>query len=100
MVIGMLQLLPANEYARAGLTYRALFTMGTLAASTESDAPVIEGVVNAASYSSPVAAGSIVSIFGSNLRLQRRIPSAISLGGTSASFNGIPAPYFSDRPAR
>ena len=74
--------------------------MGRLAASAQTDASVIEGVVNAASYSSPVAVGSIVSIFGSNLATVTQSASSdesplpFSLGGTSVSCNGIPAPLF------
>lgn len=54
------------------------------------------GVVNAASFDSPVSPGSLVSIFGSNLSLQiasaASIPLPMSLAGVSVQFNGINAP--------
>ncbi len=56
------------------------------------------GVLNAASFAKdqPVAAGSLVSIFGTNLgsglAQADSIPLSTSLGGTSVTFNNIPAP--------
>ncbi|HWE50696.1 MAG TPA: IPT/TIG domain-containing protein [Bryobacteraceae bacterium] len=53
------------------------------------------GVVNAASFGSPVAPGSIVSIFGSNLASgagSATAPFPPSLRGTSVSIGGYPAP--------
>jgi len=53
-------------------------------------------VVNAASFTLPVAPGSLVSIFGANLASQTAqasvIPLPVTLGGVSVSFNGFPAP--------
>ena len=59
--------------------------------------PVIQqgGVVNAASWSSLVAPGELVAIFGSNLasgRTSAAPPLPFSLGGTSVTINGTPAP--------
>ena len=60
--------------------------------------PVVNagGVVNAANFTAPVAAGSLVSIFGSNLapRVEQAasIPLPTSLAGVSVSFNGRIAP--------
>jgi len=62
--------------------------------------PVVEagGVVNAASYTQPVAPGSLVTIFGTNLAKgvssATAIPWPATLGGTSVSFNGIAAPLY------
>lgn len=60
-------------------------------------APMIaqSGVLNAASWSSPVAPGSIVAIFGTNLAASPRsagTPWPVTLGGTSVKINGVPAP--------
>lgn len=62
------------------------------------------GVVNAASYATggltgkAVALGSIVSIFGRNLAAAAQSASGVALpttlGGTSVTVNGIPAPIF------
>jgi uncharacterized protein (TIGR03437 family) len=56
----------------------------------------IGGVVNAASFTSSVAAGSLISIFGANLArataAASQIPLPISLADTSVTVNGIRAP--------
>lgn len=68
--------------------------------------PVIAagGIVSAASYSQPVAPGSIVSIFGANLAntvsSAAATPLLTTLGGTSVSMNGIPAPLFYASPTQ
>lgn len=54
------------------------------------------GVVNAASYSEPIAKGAIVSIFGTNLASTQAtaqgVPLPLSLAGTSVTINGTAAP--------
>src|SRR5580658_9023314 len=61
------------------------------------------GVLNAASFAknasgqgTPVAPGSLVSIFGTGLGTTQAdadsVPFSTSLGGVSVTFNGIPAP--------
>ncbi|HXM45010.1 MAG TPA: IPT/TIG domain-containing protein [Bryobacteraceae bacterium] len=73
--------------------------------SATAQAPMVEpgGVVDAASFKGPVAPGSLVSIFGSNLASGNAsagvIPLPFTLGGVSVSFNGIAAPllYVSPR---
>src|SRR5690242_7903956 len=54
------------------------------------------GIVNAANFTAPVAPGSLVSIFGSNLGPQPApadsIPLPTSLAGVSVSSNGLLAP--------
>ncbi len=57
------------------------------------------GVVNAADFSSgPVAPGSIVSIFGSNLASEaaqaEKVPLPVDLRGTSVTVDGVAAPLF------
>src|SRR5580658_1377392 len=76
----------------------AIFSLG-LAFSPRAlaQAPLIEqgGIVNGASWSSPVAPGEIVSIFGADLAAAEQSASAplpLNLGGTSVTINGIPAP--------
>lgn len=54
------------------------------------------GVVNAASYSEPISADSIISIFGTNLASMQATaqgtPLPLSLAGTSVTINGTTAP--------
>jgi uncharacterized protein (TIGR03437 family) len=63
-----------------------------------SQTPVVNtgGVVNAASFDTPVSPGSLVAIFGSNLAPQTvqasTVPLTRSLVGVSVQFNGIAAP--------
>jgi len=60
------------------------------------------GVVNAASYTTLVAAGGIASVFGSNLgprdgvtfTLDRSQKLPTTLAGTRITFDGVPAPLF------
>jgi uncharacterized protein (TIGR03437 family) len=56
------------------------------------------GVVSAASFSQPVAPGSIVSIFGTNLadavHSAQSTPLPANLGGTSVTIGGVSAPLF------
>jgi uncharacterized protein (TIGR03437 family) len=52
-------------------------------------------VLNAASWSSPVAAGELVAIFGSNLATGQQSaapPLPLVLAGTSVAIDGVPAP--------
>ena len=78
-----------------------LLVYGRLASTATNTAPLVTGIVNAASYANgPVAPGEIVAIFGQNLG-----PRDIALGGfdkngimtsqlsaTQVTFNGVPAP--------
>jgi uncharacterized protein (TIGR03437 family) len=53
------------------------------------------GVVSAASWSSPVAPGQLISIFGTNLATTPQMagaPLPLTLAGTSVTINGITAP--------
>ena len=85
-----------------------LLLMGSVAFG-QAPAPGIDGVVNAASSdpSSPIAPGTIVSLYGTNFAadlLQPMtgpqslaspvIPLETSLGGLSVKFNGVTAPLF------
>jgi len=70
-----------------------------LAAHSQTPSVPAGGVINAASGASvtaPVAPGSLVSIFGSNLASglaqADSIPLSTSLNSVSVTFNGIPAP--------
>jgi uncharacterized protein (TIGR03437 family) len=64
----------------------------------QTTAPSISGVVNSASYASLVDAGSLVSIFGTNLAaVTQSAPNdgsilPVNIGGTSATVNGIAVP--------
>ena len=57
---------------------------------------MVTGGVNAASYSEPVAPGSLISIFGSNLAAVTQSaggsPLPMIIGGTSVTVNGLSAP--------
>jgi uncharacterized protein (TIGR03437 family) len=70
--------------------------VGAVAGQSQTPAVPAGGVVDAAAGSSPVAAGALVSIFGSNLAaalaVADSVPLSTSLGNVSVSFNGIPAP--------
>ena len=56
------------------------------------------GVVEGASFRSSLSAGAIVSLFGTNLASSTaqasNLPLPTTLGGTSVTVNGIPAPLF------
>lgn len=56
------------------------------------------GAVNGASFTTPLTAGSIMSVFGSNLAsattVATSVPLATNLGGTQLLVNNIPAPLF------
>ena len=71
-----------------------LAAVGLLPAQVPSINP--GGVVNAATFVAPVAPGSLISIFGSNLGPQiaqaDTIPLPSSLAGVEVSFNGLIAP--------
>jgi len=76
------------------------FLLGTACCPAYAQQPVIAlgGAVSAASYNSPIAPGSIIAVFGTNLA--DKVYSAVAtplpttLGTTSVSVNGIPAPLF------
>ena len=83
-----------------------LFTimiLGVAAARAQTPAVFDGGVLNGASFAkdsngqgSPVAVGSLVSIFGTNLATTLlhadSVPFSTQLGGVSVTFNGVPAP--------
>jgi len=60
--------------------------------------PKLSSVVNAASYTAPVAPGALVAIFGSGLATATAsaagLPLPTSLNGTQVLMNGIPMPLF------
>jgi uncharacterized protein (TIGR03437 family) len=67
--------------------------------STSAQVPAVfsGGVVSAASWSSPVAPGELVSLFGDNLSPSAQFATGswpFTLGGTSVTINGIRAPVF------
>ncbi len=83
------------------MTYRGIgWTAFLLCCHANAQQPVVApgGVVNAASLSQPVAPGSIVSIFGTNLadavHSAVATPLPINLGGTSVTIGGVSAPLF------
>jgi uncharacterized protein (TIGR03437 family) len=84
-------LVPANRAGSRGTAFVA-----KLAAS----APLVSagGVLNGASYKTPVTAGSIVSLFGLNLAAAPQaaagLPLPAMLGGTTVRVNGVAAPLF------
>ncbi len=71
---------------------------GAIAAQAQGQAPLVSagGIINAANGMSPVAPGSLVSIYGSNLAAALAqadsIPLSTTLGNVSVTFNGVPAP--------
>lgn len=82
-----------------GVVRSAVLCLG-LAAIAGAQTPVVQdgGVLNAASFvaSQPIAAGSLVSIFGSELaaglQVADSIPLSTTMGNVSVTFNDVPAP--------
>ncbi len=73
-------------------TFLSTFVSASFAQVPQVDA---NGVVNAASWSSPVSSGALAAVFGSNLATQQQFATApypITLGGTMVTINGTPAP--------
>src|SRR5258706_6210965 len=99
-------MMESRKYGGNSMRIHNLFTiliLTALAASAQTPAVFDGGVLNGASFAkdanglgSPVAVGSLVSIFGTNLATTLlhadSIPFSTSLGGGSVSFNGVPAP--------
>jgi uncharacterized protein (TIGR03437 family) len=80
-------------------------TTDSLAVFGLSNAPHLDSIVSAASFSAgPAAPGSIVSIFGSNLSTRplnaKSAPLPTALGDFSLRVNGIPSPIFYVSPAQ
>jgi uncharacterized protein (TIGR03437 family) len=73
-----------------------LLIAGTLAAYGQTPVVSSGGVSNAANGLSPVAPGSLVSIYGTNLAAglaqADTIPLSTTLNSVSVTFNGVPAP--------
>ncbi len=87
------------DVAGPALTFRAVGLDGAVIDSvTLNPPPVIapRGVLNAENYTSVIAAGSLVSVFGRNLAMRPETsstsPLPSRLGGISVSVNGRPAP--------
>ncbi len=89
-----------NSYMRTILAAALLIVVLASGGPASAQTPNVNdnGVVDAASFRQPVAPGSIVSIFGTNfasgLATASTVPLSTSLGGTSVTFNGLPAPLF------
>jgi uncharacterized protein (TIGR03437 family) len=75
-----------------------MMTLATQTTPPPTSATAVNGVVNGANYQSPVAPGSIVSIFGTGLASgtlsATGVPLATTLQNVTVTFNGIPAPLF------
>jgi len=84
------------------VTLKAVLQVGIVllagAVTGQSQTPIAPaaGVINAASFLSPIAPGGLISIFGSNLAsalaVADTVPISTSLGNVSVTFNGIAAP--------
>src|SRR5260370_14201342 len=79
----------------------ALLSLCVLSAGAVlAQSPIVAGVVNGASFAQgqPVAPGSIVSIFGSNLASSlataSTIPLSTTINSVSVTFNNTPAPLY------
>ncbi len=83
-----------------------IFALGLIVAGVSfAQAPAItrQGVVNSAAWSSPVAPGSLISIFGTNLATgvaSSGAPYPKTLGGTSVTIGGVVAPVSYVSPAQ
>lgn len=84
------QNLTAKAYDTSGATATASIAVNVVFQ------PVIAKLENAANSSISMAAGSLVSIYGTNFAQSifsaRTVPLPVSLGGVSVTFNGTPAP--------
>lgn len=89
-------LMPAN---RAGSRGSAFVTKVTISPAVNPG-----GVLNGAGYKTPVAAGSIVSLFGVDLASAARsaagLPLPAALGDVTVRVNGVTAPLFFVSPAQ
>lgn len=82
--------------ARIGLfSGVTLFIQGFIQAFAQAPAVNTGGTVDAASFTQPVAPGSLISIFGSNLAVSTQVapsvPLPLTLGGASVTVNNVPA---------
>ncbi|PWU06648.1 MAG: hypothetical protein C5B51_11815 [Terriglobia bacterium] len=82
-----------------------LALLSSLAANVSGQTASIDAVVNAADFQAPVAPGSVISIFGSNLARATEqaggAPVPTTLGGVSVVVNGtLKAPLFYVSPAQ
>ena len=85
------------------LTVSGLSVVSTTQASRTVPSFTSAGVVNGASFKSPVAPGSIVSIFGSNLgatESARQLPLPSMLGGVCVTANQSSVPLFYTSPTQ
>ena len=73
---------------------------GTGTAASGGNPPQIKagGILNAASYTTPLARGSLAAIFGTNLSTSTAqasgLPWGTTLGGSSVTVGGVPAPVY------
>lgn len=83
-------------HIRVGITRLSLTVALAHIALAQTPHITSAGVVNAASYAQPIAPGSLVSIFGSNLATASTSavgqPLPTQLAGTSVTVNGVQAP--------
>ena len=90
----------------AGYSWQATAQIEFLGPQVSTPKPAIlsGGLVNAASYTQPVAPGSLLSIFGTNLALTTAtapsVPLPLTLGGSTVTINGVPAPLFTVSPGQ
>ena len=88
----------ATKVTRASLARMCFLALTAQLAFPQAPQLTAAGVVNAASYAQPIAPGSIVSIFGTNLApAPARADHTLlptSLAGTSVTIGGIAAPLF------
>ncbi len=81
-----------------------LFSIATVLTAQGLPQVASGGTVNAASYAQPIVAGSIVSIFGSNLASTSQpaaeTPLPPQIAGTSVTVNGITAPLLFVSPSQ
>ena len=92
--------------AITGRQWQAIGHVSFLGPKVQTPAPVIfaGGLGNAASYTAPVAPGSLMTIFGSNLALGTAmaptLPLPMQMEGVSVAVNGAPAPVFAVSPGQ
>jgi trimeric autotransporter adhesin len=91
----------------ANITVRSDLSVSGAAVFTVLDGPPVTSsaaVVNLGNYTSPIAPGSLISIYGSNLATSAAgaigTPLPTQLGGVSVFVNGIPAPLLYAGPSQ
>ena len=85
-------------YSGNAAYYGEIASASVAETTPSSDQPSIGGVSDGASFKASIAAGGILSIFGTQLApttaTAQTVPLPTMLAGTTVTFNGVPAPLY------